>query len=85
MTEKTDEALQIAPEHLQNAIYVNSAAVGATFLDFYIGFGRSLGEKGKILYQGHVLMSPQTAKELLATLNDRISEYETAYGKIQSR
>lgn len=72
---------QATPEQLQSAIYVNSIVVGATFSDFYLGFGRNLGDKGA-LFQGNALMSPQTAKALLETLTKGILQYEEKYGGI---
>jgi hypothetical protein len=78
-------AQQEAPTvSLQNELYSNAVDVNVFLNDFIFKFGRFVGGKEVVANLGNVVMSPQSAKRFLASLQNAVDAYEAKYGEIST-
>ena len=63
-------------------IYSNFVIVTHSNAEFIIDFARMLPGAKKAKVFSRILMTPQSAKALLATLENNIAKYESEHGKI---
>lgn len=71
----------------QNELYINAGVVKSSLYDFKMSVGRTFlneNNEPKILVMGNIVMSPETAKNLLLELKKEVDAYELVYGQIKT-
>ena len=63
--------------------YSNLVVITHSSSEFVLDFASMLPAMPKAKVQGRIIMTPEHAKRLLMTLQDNITRYESAMGKIE--
>jgi len=69
-------------EHEWEGVYSNFVIITHSGAEFIIDFARMLPGAPKAKVFSRILMTPQSAKALLSTIENNISKYEADHGKI---
>ncbi len=69
-------------EEVADGIYSNLAIITHSNAEFVLDFVRIMPGMPKAKVKSRVLLTPQHAKRLLRALQDNITKYEAAHGKI---
>ena len=71
------------PEEISEGTYSNLAIISHSNAEFVIDFVRIMPGLPKAKVKSRIVMTPSHCKRLLAALQDNISKYEAAFGKIE--
>lgn len=71
------------PEDVAEGTYSNLAIITHSNTEFVVDFIRIMPGMPQAKVKSRILLTPQHAKRLLKALNDNVSKYESAYGKIE--
>lgn len=82
--EKNQHSINIElPEAAAEGIYSNLVLVSHSSSEFVIDFARLLPGPPKGKVYARIIMTPQHAKSLIATLQDNMTRFERNFGPIQ--
>lgn len=71
------------PEEVAQGNYSNLAIIAHSTSEFIIDFATMLPGLQKAKVKSRVILTPEHAKRLLMSLQDNITRYESAIGKIE--
>lgn len=72
-------------EEIAQGTYSNMAIISHSTSEFVIDFIRMMPGIPKAQVKSRIILTPEHAKKLLASLEDNIARYETMVGKIDVR
>jgi len=70
-------------EEVAEGIYANLAIITHSHAEFVIDFVNVMPGTPKSKVKARIILTPQHAKRFMKALNDNVSRFETANGKIQ--
>ena len=70
------------PEDIAEGIYSNFAVISHSSSEFVIDFLRIMPNSAKAKVKSRIVLSPEHAKRLLLSLQENITRYESAVGRI---
>jgi len=63
--------------------YANCFKIGHNAFEFLLDFGQAVEESARAKLTSRIVIHPYAAKELMKTLQEAISEYESTFGVIR--
>ena len=81
MEQKKELKIELTPE-VAAGHYSNLAVISHSGNEFYLDFINVAPNMPQAKVQSRVIMTPETAKNLLAALSDNIRKYEATFGEI---
>lgn len=83
MSEKKPKSLNIEIPRNLEPIYANFALISHTASEVIIDLAQVLPNQPQAQVKSRVVMTPLNARLLLRALQDNLTKYESAFGKIQ--
>lgn len=84
MQKQNQKQIQVQlDEKAAEGIYSNLVLTGSTPSEFILDFARVLPGLPKAKVLSRIIMTPQSAKSLLAVLEKTVEQYEKNFGEIQ--